>query len=133
MKGAKPQLVVDNGAPVIAHEEPAPDWMNDAAQAEWRRIMPEVVERGALTDLDRGTFENYCVAVGRVRQFEAMLKSCEAGDFLKISRAQAAQINQAKQLAAELGLTPMGRSRKPMRGAKDDGGGGGDLFSLLDL
>ncbi|TFF27513.1 phage terminase small subunit P27 family [Jiella endophytica] len=119
MKGRKPQLIIDNGGLHKPVQAP-PDWMSKEAKAEWRRVMPLLVERRILTDADMASFENYCISIGRVRQLETLLA---AGFDAPTFRAQDKAMATARLLAAELGLTPVSRSRPAMRedAADDDG------------
>lgn len=130
MRGTKPILRPDAAA-ISAHVE-APEWLDAYARAEWDRVMPELIQRKILTPADIGTLENYCLAIGQVRECHRMI----AQRGLVISNAkgtrkhpavqiQAAAMTQARQLAAELGLTPVSRARPSIR---DDG----DDDSLLD-
>lgn len=110
MKGTKPQLRISNGA--VTTELPPPDWISAEAAIEWRRVMPLLVERKILTDADIGSLENYCVSQGRVRQLEKLL----ADEFdVKVFRAQNQAMATARLHAAELGLTPVSRSRPAIR------------------
>jgi P27 family predicted phage terminase small subunit len=61
MKGRKPDLKSDQAA--IASVVRAPQWLSADAKAEWRRVMPHLIERRILTDADLGGLENYCVAM----------------------------------------------------------------------
>lgn len=122
MKGAKPKLVIDNDA--VDRVPAAPGWFSQFAKAEWKRIMPALVARRILTRADLGNVENYCVAIGRVREIEGMLQDAGAIDPVLV-RMQDKAIQTARQLSAELGLTPVSRSRPSIR---DDG----DDDSLLD-
>lgn len=115
MKGAKPQLVVDNDA--VSKAPAAPAWMSKDAKAEWRRVLPALVDRRILTTADLGSLENYCLAQGRVRQLEGELQK---GFDPALFRAQDKAMTTARQLAAELGLTPVSRSRPAVREAGDD-------------
>lgn len=130
MKGRKPQLIIDNGA--VDRVPSPPGWFSKEAKSEWRRIMPALVERRILTKADLGSVENYCTAIatareaerhlqahGHVYEVEGTLKRNPASLVLKDAMAT------ARQLAAELGLTPVSRSRPAVR---DDG----DDDSLLD-
>lgn len=114
MKGTKPQLVVDNGT--VSHMPAPPDWLSDEAKKEWRRAMPGLVERGILTEGDIASFENYCLAQGHVRELESDIR---AVNDLKVKtsllRSQDKAMASARQMAAELGLTPISRSRPAMR------------------
>lgn len=124
MRGTKPQLVVDNDA--VTDAPPAPQWMADSARDEWKRVMPSLVKRRILTTADLGSVENYCIVMGRVRQAERAIRAADdVEDKLKLIRVQDKAMATARQLAAELGLTPVSRSRPSIR---DDG----DDDSLLD-
>lgn len=126
MKGTKPslRLAVDNDA--VRSAPMAPSWLSREAKAEWRRVMPGLVQRRILTRADLGSLENYCVAMGRVRQLESELQN----EFdAPLFRAQDKAMTTARQLAAELGLTPVSRSRPSVREAGDDD----DDLSPLDL
>lgn len=129
MKGTKPVLREDPDA--LTGDLPPPDWMAAPAQDEWRRVLPLLVERRILTMADLASLENYCVSVGRVREVQAMLAkdNDDADAFAKLCRIQDKAMATARLLAAELGLTPVSRSRPTVR---DDSNGAdlmGDLFA----
>lgn len=114
MRGAKPQLVVSNDA--VTKAPAAPSWLSVEAKKEWRRVMPILIERRILTTADLGSLENYCIAIGRVRDTESIIQTeTDAERQLKLYRAQDKAIATARQLAAELGLTPVSRSRPSIR------------------
>jgi phage terminase small subunit len=98
-------------ADAIASTKAAPSWMASDAKAEWKRVFPSLVQRRILTAADLGGLENYCIAIGRVRQIE---KALNGGFDEKLVRAQD-KAQTARQLAAELGLTPVSRSRPAVR------------------
>jgi len=125
MRGTKPQLVVDNGA--VKKAPPAPTWLSADAKREWRRVLPILVERRILTTADLGSLENYCVAIGQVREMERVLQS-EGHTYTTDNGAikrhpataiQADAMTRARLLAAELGLTPVSRSRPAIRDDDD--------------
>jgi P27 family predicted phage terminase small subunit len=116
MKGAKPKLIVDNDA--ISKVPAPPSWMAKDAKAEWRRIMPALVDRKILTNADMGSVENYCVSIGRAREVEALIQ--KDGIDPVLCRLQDKAVQTARQLAAELGLTPVSRSRPSVREGVDD-------------
>jgi len=127
MKGTKPQLVVDNSA--ISMIPPPPEYFSEYARAEWRRIMPGIIERGVVVDADMGSLENYCMAQGNAREFQAEASKPHrrgTDTAAKYYRLANQAMQTARQLAAELGLTPISRARTPMKG------GNGDDDSLLD-
>ncbi|MFK4523693.1 P27 family predicted phage terminase small subunit [Bradyrhizobium japonicum] len=110
MKGRKPALAVDANA--IAATTRPPSWLSKHAKAEWRRVMPELAKRRILTIADQGCLEAYCIAIGRIRELEILLR---AGIDPKFCRMQDKAMVTARQLAAELGLTPVSRSRPAVR------------------
>jgi P27 family predicted phage terminase small subunit len=115
MRGRKPELAGDSSA--VANVTPPPAWLSKHAKAEWRRVMPELVKRRILTQADLGSLESYCVSIGRVRDLEKLLRT---GIDPKLFRMQDQAIKTARQLAAELGLTPVSRSRPSVRDNEDD-------------
>ncbi|SLN19948.1 Phage terminase, small subunit [Roseivivax jejudonensis] len=127
MRGTKPHMVTDPEAVGVL---PAPGWFTDFARAEWDRVMPILTERRILTDADLGSLENYCIAVATVRAMEAHLQ--EHGHVLidvegKMKRnpavgVQSDAMTRARLLAAELGLTPVSRSRPAIREEDPDDG-----------
>lgn len=127
MRGVKPHLVVDNSA--IAKAPGVPAWLSTDAKREWKRVLPILVERRILTTADLGSLENYCTAIGQVREMERHLQEhghvVETDKGLKRNPAvgiQSDAMTRARLLAAELGLTPVSRSRPSVRGesAGDD-------------
>ncbi|WFU76583.1 P27 family phage terminase small subunit [Bradyrhizobium sp. CB2312] len=74
--------------------------------------MPELIKRRILSPADCGCLESYCIAIGRVRELEILLR---AGIDPKLCRMQDKAMVTARQLAAELGLTPVSRSRPAVR------------------
>lgn len=129
MKGTKPQLREENPQDV-AEIQPAPEWLDEEACKEWDRVLPALSARKILTVADLGTLENYCIATGRVRQFEAAIQvETDTELMLKLFRAQDKAMASARQHAAELGLTPVSRSRPAIR----DDGDKDDTVSPLDI
>lgn len=128
MKGRKPEIRQEHVQAVTFATPPV--WLADEAKAEWNRVMPVLVDRRILTEADLGSFENYCISVGRVRLCEAKIqKEKDPEMMLKLVRMQDKSMGTARQLAAELGLTPVSRSRPAVREdeSKDDS------ISPLDL
>lgn len=118
MKGRKPEIQQDAGATTIVG---VPEWLSESARSEWSRVMPILTERRILTDADLGSLENYCICIGRIRDTEAAIQ-LEANPemMLKLIRVQDKAMASARQLAAELGLTPVSRSRPAVR-EKEEG------------
>lgn len=135
MRGTKPHLVIDNGA--VRTVPRPPTWLSKDAAAEWRRVVPILVERRILTTADLGGLENYCTAIGQVREMERHLqqhghvfeafKVTEDGEQISLGMKrnpavgiQSDAMTRARLLAAELGLTPVSRSRPSIRDEGDD-------------
>src|SRR5690606_7514223 len=72
LRGVKPRLIPDR-AP-LTKAPTAPKWMTDEARVEWKRIMPRLIEDRIITKADLTGVENYCVAVGRVREIETLFR-----------------------------------------------------------
>ena len=132
MRGTKPAMQTEKQA---LPEVTAPDWLSADAQAEWQRVMPVLAERRILTAADLGGLENYCIAIGTVREMERHLQRyghvIEAEGAFKRNPAvgiQSDAMTRARLLAAELGLTPVSRSRPAMR--DDDPEDGDDPLHL---
>jgi P27 family predicted phage terminase small subunit len=123
MRGRKPQSIVAGTSPVARVPSP-PSWFSKDAKAEWRRVAPILItERRVLTEADLGTLESYCIATGTAREAHRALNR----DGLVIGGKRhpafgmmnAAQTT-ARLCAAELGLTPVSRSRPAIREDQDD-------------
>jgi P27 family predicted phage terminase small subunit len=135
MKGTKPHLVIDNDA--MKSVPSPPDWLAADARREWLRVMPVLIERRILTVADLASFENYCIAIGTVREMERTLQAAghtyttEGGSIKRHPAVgiQSDAMTRARLLASELGLTPVSRSRPTVR--KDDDGN--EDLSPLDI
>jgi len=118
MKGTKPQLRQSSEALGILS---APEWMAEAARKEWDRVMPDLAARRILTTADLGTLESYCICAGRVRDLETLIQAGPDADLaMKLMRLQDKAMASARQHAAELGLTPVSRSRPAIRDDADE-------------
>lgn len=116
-----------------------PAWMRKKQQklalAEWDRVVPQLAELGVLTGLDGGALERYCVAHSNWVKAQAdvdakgmVLKTPfgpQKNPSLKIALEER---NAARQLAAELGLSPSARSRVKVPEKKADGDATGDFL-----
>lgn len=112
MRGLKPRLVVSNEA-VTAVPAP-PSWLSKDAKAEWKRVAPDLVARGLLTDTDLGALENYCVAMGHVRAMTRAINRAGhmiAGKQHPLLRHLHGYLETSRRYAAEMGLTAVARHR----------------------
>lgn len=129
MRGRKPELQAIEGG--LAKVPKAPTWLSPEAVEEWRRVMPELVERRTLTPADLGIVEQFCVASGLVKRSQAIISA--EGDMVDGRRHPAYQtlfqaLVETRRLAAELGLTPASRNK-----AAAMTGGESDDLTELDL
>lgn len=107
-RGIKPALSPDTDA--LSKVPSAPKYLSKFAQAEWKRVMPQLVARRVLTKADLAGVENYCVAIGAARSIAETLTAGTMPD-VKLAGLQIRYMTTARQLAAEYGLTPTSRAR----------------------
>ena len=96
-----------------------PDWLEDEAKEEWKRLAKNLYELGLLTDLDVQAFASYCQAYARWREAEEFISQhgaivkTKSGYWQQVPQVAIAHQNQKMmmQAAAEFGLTPSSRSR----------------------
>lgn len=117
LRGVKPAIAPDSSA--LAKAPAAPKQLSVYARAEWKRIMPGLMERGIITRGDLGGVEDYCRARGLVREIEDALRASGEID-MKLCRLQDKAMQTARQLAAEYGLSPVSRARVGSAAADDD-------------
>lgn len=134
MRGGKPKLKQSPGPMTAAPS--APCWMQETAKQEWERVAPILAERKILTDADLGSLESYCVAYGQVRDCQKTLADLPSYFFESENgaprphpalRVMHTAMTIQRQLAAELGLTPVSRSRPAINDDGPEEGGFGDL------
>lgn len=116
-RGVKPPISRDSNA--LAKAPAAPKQLSAYARAEWKRIMPGLMERGIITRGDLGGVEDYCRARGLVREIEDALRASGEID-MKLCRLQDKAMQTARQLAAEYGLSPTSRARVGSATTDDD-------------
>ncbi|MER9210066.1 phage terminase small subunit P27 family [Mesorhizobium sp. M0771] len=133
MRGRKPAGIVA-GTSTVTKAPPPPAWLSKDAKAEWRRVAHILVnERKVLTEADLGTLESYCIATGTVREAHRALNRdglVVAGKRHPAFGMMNAAQTTARLCAAELGLTPVSRSRPSIR---DDGENDNDNDNPLDI
>ena len=96
-----------------------PSHLSAEAQAEWRRIVPDVERMGLLTNLDRGLLIRYCTAWADWVDLDAQL--AKSGRLVKGPRGEYVRNplwllrrdagDTATELSRQLGLTPDARIR----------------------
>ncbi|MBJ7578148.1 phage terminase small subunit P27 family [Devosia sp. MC532] len=126
-RGRKPNAIVMGSSPVTEVPSP-PSYFPKDAKAEWRKIAPILVlERKTLTEADLGTLESYCLSTSSMRQAQRIINvdglvTADGKRHPAFGIMNAAQTTQ-RLCAAELGLTPVSRSRPAVR---NDAGGDDD-------
>lgn len=125
MRGRKPNITALLGA--LDKPPPAPAWLPRHARAEWARVVPAMVKGRSLAGNELSTVESYCIAVARIRECEAIIQKhgltfvSPSGESKRRPETtiHKENIEAARRLAAELGITPASRS-KNKGGATDD-------------
>jgi len=134
MRGTKPNMKADP-KPLAGAPKP-PAWLSSSAKAEWNRVAPILTERKILTVADLGGLESYCLVSGQVRDCQKTLAALPSAYFEGQNgsprphpaiRVMHTAMTIQRQLAAELGLTPVSRSRPALNDGDDDEGGFGGL------
>lgn len=102
---------------------PAPGFLDRMGKAEWKRVGPELIEKGLLSEGDLAAFTAYCANVSRAVAAEKVLKreglTFETAQGFLMPRPEVAIArqcwHQVRQFSQEFGLTPSARAR--VRGA----------------
>ena len=96
-----------------------PDWLEDEAKAEWKRVGKVLEEVGVLTELDVTAFAGYCQAYARWKAAEEFIT--QHGDMVRTPSGYIQQVPQVSiaqtnlkimlKFCEQFGLTPSARSR----------------------
>lgn len=96
-----------------------PDWLEDDAKKEWRRLGKVLAEMGMLTNLDLTAFAGYCQAYARWKAAEEFIT--KHGDMVRTPNGYLQQVPQVSiaqtnlkimlKFCEQFGLTPSARSR----------------------
>ncbi len=105
-----------------------PDWLTDAAKAEWRRLAPELQKLGLLTLLDRAAFAGYCQSYGHWLEAETVLRKqgrlyvTPSGRVRERPEVEIARksLQLMRAFAVEFGLSPTARGRMSLPAPIDD-------------
>ncbi|WP_209885407.1 P27 family phage terminase small subunit [Rhizobium leguminosarum] len=116
LRGIKPPIPTDSNA--LTKAPAAPKHLSPYARAEWKRIMPGLIERGIITRGDLGGIEDLCMARGFAREVEDARRAAPMDKVLFGMQNRALQT--ARQLAAEYGLSPTSRARVGSAAREDD-------------
>ena len=96
-----------------------PDWLEDDAKKEWKRLGKVLAEMGMLTNLDMMAFAGYCQAYARWKGAEEFIT--QHGDMVRTPNGYLQQVPQVSiaqtnlkimlKFCEQFGLTPSARSR----------------------
>jgi len=87
-----------------------PEWLDEDAQTEWKRIAPDLLTLGLLSNLDMAALAGYCQAYSRWKEAEGKDQTDTAIKYL----------SQIKRSCSEFGLTPSARAKMSIPGKKDE-------------
>lgn len=115
-RGRKAQVRALDGA--LSKAPPAPSWLPPYGKTEWRRVLPQLVADRKIAAHELSTVEAYCLAVARMREAEEALQrhgltfESDSGPKRRPETTILKEnIEAARRLAAELGLTPASRGK----------------------
>ena len=114
-----------------------PEWLEDDAKKEWKRLGKVLAEMGMLTNLDMMAFAGYCQAYARWKGAEEFIT--RHGDMVRTPNGYLQQVPQMSiaqtnlkimlKFCEQFGLTPSARSR--MVGEENGGEKETDEMELL--
>ena len=106
----------------LAEDFAPPEWLDEAAKGEWRRLAPMLARLGVLTETDGDALAAYCEAwttwkqaTQKIRQFGMVVKATREGvelpvisPYVKIAERALAHM---RSFLVEFGMTPSSRAR----------------------
>jgi len=110
MKGKSPK---PRGIPTC------PPWLPQEAKREWKRVAPELIRLGIITNLDQSTLAGYCIVYSQWRKAQEVLRDqgmvyvTQRGQLKPRPEIEIARLSgdMMKVFASELGMTPLSRER----------------------
>lgn len=126
MKGRKPNITALNGA--LDTTPRAPAWLPKFAKVEWLRVVPALVASRSLAKHELSTVESYCLSIARIRECEAVIQKngmtfiSPTGESKRRPETTMLKenIEAARRLAAECGITPASRSKNKGGATEND-------------
>lgn len=108
--------------PAVLDKLDPPEWLDEGAKVEWRRLAPLLTRLGVLTETDTDALCAYCEAwttwkqaTQKIRQFGMVVKATKSGvelpvisPYVKIAERATAQM---RSFLVEFGMTPSSRAR----------------------
>lgn len=118
LRGVKPRITADQEP--LTRAPKAPAYFSTYALAEWKRVLPVLVDRRVICTADLAQVETYCCMAGLVRQIETERQLAGGLIDVKLFGVQNRAAQTARQLAATLGLDPVSRARLGSTTPEDD-------------
>lgn len=116
MRGRKAEITALDGA--LDKVPAAPSWLPQHGKREWKRVLPQLVADRKIAAHELQTVEAYCISVARMReaeialQFHGLTYESDSGPKRRPETTILKEnIEAARRLAAELGLTPASRMK----------------------
>ena len=114
----KRQLNANEPKPA-ARAPSCPNWLEDDAKKEWRRLAKQMEQLGILTEVDMAAFAGYCQAYARWKEAEEFISrhgaivKTPSGYWQQVPQVSIAQqyMKQMSKFCEQFGLTPASRSR----------------------
>ena len=119
----------DEPKPPVPISLAPPEWLDDIAKDEWRRLAEELESQNMLTTWDTQTFAAYCESYSMYRQAvvgvrkDGAVQECKTG-YKQVSAWMAVLKDSRREMVkigALLGLNPAERSRLSIKGGAKDG------------
>lgn len=116
--GGRPPM--DSPSPPPVKKLRCPSWIPKHGKKLWRRLCPQLMEEGIITEWDITSFEAMCMAYHMMREAQELIASegltvkAERGDTIKKHPAftlYKENANLYRQFAELFGLSPVSRQR----------------------
>ena len=96
-----------------------PDWLEDEAKKEWKRMSKQLEHLGLLTEIDMTSFAGYCQAYARWKSAEEFITKhgtivkTPSGYWQQVPQVSIAQtyLKIMNRFCEQFGLTPSSRTR----------------------
>lgn len=115
------------GAPRPEVKAPTcPAWLGREGKREWKRIVPELLALGLISELDRAALAGYCQSWHRLHEAERALEHAGALTYTTASGQvkprpevgiASLALSQIRAFAQEFGMSPAARTRVSARPA----------------
>ena len=124
--------------PVTLKDSDPPEYLNDVAAEEWRRVFADLKESGVLVRLNRNVLAGYCSAFANWKRAQILLNKKRSLSFRTPNGAfqqvpEVGIVNQGLiamlKYASEFGMTPSSRSRIMAKDPEE--GGNNEMIARL--